>query len=340
MTTNPAFPAIEIEPIVPGGPVSAPGIGWEEYFETVKPPASLDSAGKRVDEFIKRHAAEGRRVVLVTSGGTTVPLEENTVRFVDNFSAGTRGATSAEVFLEKGYAVIFMHRQFSLQPFSRHYSHSKNCFLDYMIEDGSGGLIVNRQYSDHMREVLRKYQRAKSQHLLLMETFVTVQDYLFMLRRFTIAMSVLKERAMYYLAAAVSDFFIPPSKMSTHKIQSAEGALVLHLDQVPKIIAPLVGSWAHRGYIVSFKLETDPPLLVSKALRALERYKHQLVIGNILAERKKWVLFVTPEEQTRIELADQELIDGIEIESRIIPELIGRHDTWIGAGERESKAVV
>jgi hypothetical protein len=30
------------------------------------------------------------------SGGTTVPLETNTVRFIDNFSSGARGAASAE----------------------------------------------------------------------------------------------------------------------------------------------------------------------------------------------------------------------------------------------------
>ena len=34
--------------------------------------------------------------MVITSGGTTVPLEKNTVRFIDNFSTGTRGATSAE----------------------------------------------------------------------------------------------------------------------------------------------------------------------------------------------------------------------------------------------------
>ncbi|KAJ1549768.1 Phosphopantothenate--cysteine ligase cab2, partial [Nowakowskiella sp. JEL0078] len=63
---------------------------------------------------------------------TTVPLENQTVRFIDNFSAGTRGATSAEYFIEAGYAVIFLHRQFSLEPYSRHYTHSKNCFLDFL----------------------------------------------------------------------------------------------------------------------------------------------------------------------------------------------------------------
>jgi hypothetical protein len=39
------------------------------------------------------------RVVVVTSGGTTAPLERRCVRFLDNFSQGTRGALSAEQFL-------------------------------------------------------------------------------------------------------------------------------------------------------------------------------------------------------------------------------------------------
>ena len=33
---------------------------------------------------------------LVTSGGTTVPLERRTVRFIDNFSSGNRGAALTE----------------------------------------------------------------------------------------------------------------------------------------------------------------------------------------------------------------------------------------------------
>lgn len=51
-----------------------------------------------------------------------MPLEHNTVRFVDNFSAGTRGSASAEYFLDHGYAVIFMHRLKSLEPFTRHFT--------------------------------------------------------------------------------------------------------------------------------------------------------------------------------------------------------------------------
>lgn len=36
------------------------------------------------------------RVVCVTSGGTTVPLEKRCVRYIDNFSSGHRGAASTE----------------------------------------------------------------------------------------------------------------------------------------------------------------------------------------------------------------------------------------------------
>lgn len=32
----------------------------------------------------------------MTSGGTTAPLEQRCVRYVDNFSSGHRGATSTE----------------------------------------------------------------------------------------------------------------------------------------------------------------------------------------------------------------------------------------------------
>jgi phosphopantothenate---cysteine ligase (ATP) len=52
-------------------------------------------------------------VVLVTSGGTSVPLEKNTVRSVENFSTGTRGALSTEYFLkhDDNIRVIYFHRK-------------------------------------------------------------------------------------------------------------------------------------------------------------------------------------------------------------------------------------
>ena len=46
--------------------------------------------------FVGTSIEQQRKIVIITSGGTTVPLEKNTVRFIDNFSTGARGATSAE----------------------------------------------------------------------------------------------------------------------------------------------------------------------------------------------------------------------------------------------------
>lgn len=49
-----------------------------------------------------------------------VPLETSTIRFLDNFSTGSRGALSAEHFLRNGYIVLFLYRSHTLRPFHRH----------------------------------------------------------------------------------------------------------------------------------------------------------------------------------------------------------------------------
>lgn len=372
------------------------------YFNEYPPPKALPNHEALARAFIDLHVESNRRVVLVTSGGTTVPLETQTVRFIDNFSAGTRGATSAEYFLQLGYAVIFLHRQYSLLPYSRHYSHSTNCFLDFMDEaPPSGGsphgpIVVRDEYQDKMRDVLRKYRYAKQNNLLLLLPFTTVSEYMFELRSLAKLMCPLGPNALFYLAAAVSDFFIPRSRMAEHKIQSSElpahmqdnavdseeiytgeneeeppknrKKLVINLDPVPKFLHRLVDGWAPDGsMVVSFKLETDPSLLVYKARTALQRYSHHLVIGNMLSTRKWEVVFITPdppyerwirvpkarrsksisgaEEQVgRAEIKKADSApppetdetppadggrDGMEIESLIIPELVKLHDNMI-----------
>ena len=238
------------------------------------------------------------------------------VRFVDNFSAGTRGATSAEYFLENGYAVIFLHREHSLLPYSRHYSHSTNCFLDYMSLSASGTVEVNEEWQERMGAVLGQYADARREGKLLLVSYTTVNDYLWELREMAVLMQPLQSRALFYLAAAVSDFFIPKERMVEHKIQSSEDfnartrtvngdagkepaariegqRLVIDLDPVPKFLKQLVDGWAPEGMIVSFKLETDPALLVKKAQYALKKYSHHLVIGNLLSTRKWEVVFVS-----------------------------------------------
>lgn len=362
-----------------------------DYFETNPPPKNLQSHTTLAKTFIEQHHAANRRVVLITSGGTTVPLENQTVRFIDNFSAGTRGATSAEYFLEAGYAVIFLHRQFSLLPYSRHYSHTTNCFLDYLTESSTGDIVAKPEYQAQMRAVSRKYNAAKQGNLLLVLPFTSVTEYLWELKEIAILMRPLGPQGLFYLAAAVSDFFIPRERMAEHKIQSSGSAedtsaptpigagapqtkkLVIDLDPIPKFLKTLVDGWAPEGMIVSFKLETDPSILVSKSQGALEKYSHHLVIGNLLSTRKWEVVFVAPDAEEhwiRVPMhrrvqsvsdaaggvqrpekavlrddggADEVWVDGfedvgngrVEIESLIVPEVEEMHRRHIKAYRRK-----
>ncbi|KAG1669832.1 hypothetical protein FOA52_001662 [Chlamydomonas sp. UWO 241] len=89
-------------------------------------------------------------VVVVTSGGTIVPLERRCVRFIDNFSAGSRGALSTEEFLQVGFETIF--------------------------------------------------------------------EYLTFLRLIALSLAPYGPRVLFYLAAAVSDFYVPWSELDEHKI--------------------------------------------------------------------------------------------------------------------------
>ncbi|KAJ6260428.1 LOW QUALITY PROTEIN: Phosphopantothenate--cysteine ligase CAB2 [Drechslerella dactyloides] len=340
----------------------------KSYFNTNLPPPELEEYSERTEQFVRHHYHHQRRVVLITSGGTTVPLENQTVRFIDNFSAGTRGATSAEYFLEAGYAVIFLHRQFSLLPYSRHYSHSTNCFLDFLSEaqptDGyakKSAVMAKGEYSDTMLSVLRKYNHAKRENLLLLLPFTTINSYLFLLRALAMKMEPMGSKALFYLAAAVSDFFIPRERMSEHKIQSgdfnetqlvdpaASGVgkkLIIDLDPVPKFLKRLVESWAPKGMIVSFKanslgqLETDEGILLKKCRLALERYSHHLVIGNLLQTRKFEVVLVDsvdPQKQPRRLTLQRDEANGVkfatkqdmEIEEQIVTEVVRRHGARI-----------
>lgn len=114
-----------------------------------------------------------------------------------------------------------MHRQFSLQPFSRHYSHSTNPFLDFLevnpsissTSSNSSDITVTESKRAELLETLKAYKEAHHADMIHTLTFVTVNDYLWLLRAVSQELSVLGRGALYYLAAAVSDFFLPRQKM-------------------------------------------------------------------------------------------------------------------------------
>ncbi|XP_068598840.1 phosphopantothenate--cysteine ligase [Brachionichthys hirsutus] len=293
-------------------------------------PSHVEEVKEKMAAFAGHHAAAGRRVVLITSGGTKVPLESRTVRFLDNFSSGRRGASSAEYFVESGYAVIFLHRHRSLYPYTRMFS-TMNLLdaLTLRSEGTCGEVVVDQQVLPNIAKVLKRYREVKGGRLLLPIEFSTLSEYLHLLKAAAQALSTIGSQAMFYLAAAVSDFYIPASEMPEHKIQSSNGPLQLSMNMVPKILAPLVKDWAPQAFVTSFKLETDATILLEKARRALDTYRHQAVVANVLDSRRGYVVVVTPETQAELVLTEEDEKNEVEIEVRIVDNLTSAHNKFM-----------
>lgn len=159
-------------------------------------PSHVEEVKEKMATFATHHAAAGRRVVLITSGGTKVPLESRTVRFLDNFSSGRRGASSAEYFIDSGYAVIFLHRHRSLYPYTRMFS-TMNMLdaLKFRSGEGassnSGEVVVNQQVLPNIAKVLKRYQEVKEGRLLLPIEFSTLSEYLHLLKAAAQALSTI-----------------------------------------------------------------------------------------------------------------------------------------------------
>jgi hypothetical protein len=91
---------------------------------------------------------------------------------------------------------------------------------------------------------------------------------------------------MFYLAAAVSDFYVPWASLPEHKLQSQNGALNLDLAPVPKCVDLIRAEWAPGAFVISFKLETNKDLLEPKAESALVKHNAHCVVANLLETRK------------------------------------------------------
>ncbi|XP_007908912.1 phosphopantothenate--cysteine ligase [Callorhinchus milii] len=314
------------------------------FMSDCEPPPNAAHSARAMAQFAAGQAAQGRRVVLVTSGGTKVPLESRTVRFLDNFSSGWRGAASAEYFLGLEYAVLFLHRHRSLFPFSRRYSAIN--LLDALRAEpepragagaGAGAEPRWRVEADQavlpaIVPVLQRYQAVREAGLLLAVEFSTLSDYLYLLRAAAQALSPIGPKAMFYLAAAVSDFFIPASEMPEHKIQSGASPLQITMRMVPKMLCPLVKDWAPQAFVTSFKLETDASQLVCRARKSLETYRHQVVVANTLDTRRVQVIIVTMDCQTELKLTESEVKENSEIEKKIVEHLCKCHTNFIEKG--------
>jgi phosphopantothenate---cysteine ligase (ATP) len=311
----------------------------------------------QLNEFVLHN--HHRPLAVVTSGGTAVDLERNSVRCLENFSTGLRGAVSVEEFLRRGYAVVHLSRVGSASPYARilhqhvlhqHPHHPLNLqtlgsllripgdqeseqddiirsvleqdqnrprrdvvdddpFLtnptsnrrrkgsvqedSEVDEEEDVRLALAVQRSSRLHRALKERSEALRENRILSLPFRTVLSYLAALELVANSVNDCRSLVIFYMAAAVSDFYIPAEEMSMHKIQSTnEGGLTLHLRPVPKALGYLRKYWAPDAYLVSFKLETDMDILKTKAEQAMDKYGSHLVVSNLLQSRhdKVWIL--------------------------------------------------
>ncbi|XBH62916.1 hypothetical protein VPH35_117011 [Triticum aestivum] len=160
---------------------------------------------------------------------------------------------------------------------------------------------------------------------LLKLQFTTIFEYLQLLRMVATSVSTVGQRGMFYLAAAVSDFYVPWDSMAKHKIQSAGGPLEMRLSQVPKMLSVLRDQWAPLAFCVSFKLETNSDILVQKANMALNKYKMNIVVANLLATYKDQVIIVTNGARNTVRTRNSD----DDLEEQIIKLLAQKHSKYI-----------
>ncbi|QGM48727.1 MPPV-103 conserved hypothetical protein [Magpiepox virus 2] len=180
-----------------------------------------------------------------------------------------------------------------------------------------------------MVDGLKSYKKAIDDEMLLVIDFTCLYEYLKLLQYISESLSLMGEDAMIYLAAAVSDFYIPYEDMPEHKMESEGDEIMIKMKTVPKMLSHLVDEWAPNAFVVSFKLETNDSIVVSKARDALNKYKHHVVIANLMKDRRTNVIIITKDSEHNLVLSEKEKLDGEVIEDKIITSLIRLHYNFI-----------
>jgi phosphopantothenate-cysteine ligase len=187
-----------------------------------------------------------------------------------------------------------------------------------------------------VKAAIKAAKTAQDDGCLLQVPFVTLYDYLVLLRCAAESVRVAGRKAIIFAAAAVSDFYLPSDKVAEHKIQSSAGPLKLEFACVPKMVKALKELWCPDAFVVTFKLETDPALLTRKAMIHLATgstgYGVQAVIGNLLSEHKDKVTFFTASDAPIvITRTEDERAKDEDLEKRLIPVVSASHSNYLSA---------
>lgn len=296
-----------------------------------------EELNKKLNSFILKTKESNKKIILITSGGCSIRLEKNTVRMIENFSTGTRGALSAEEFLKHNYNVIFFHRDKSNLPF--------------IFKIDTNKLLNDDDYFNSV-EIKKTRESAKKYHdNIIYIPYTTLEDYLSKLYPLCERIKEFNKHAFVYLAAAISDFYIPEKDLSEHKIQSrddkgsAKQTLEITLYPAPKDLFKIKTEINKFCFLITFKLETDVEILEKKALASLNKSKSNIVVANILNNRYNEIhlfrrdnndvdSFLKNEDKidyTHEILKKKDVVDCVNIEEILVKKLVELHDSYINS---------
>ena len=123
------------------------------------------------------------------------------------------------LLLPVGYKVIFLHRVGSAFPFTTGLRSSVSSHIDSSfltgLEDKKQGIYLNVQNGGRTKSELRCYKHCVKNGMLLSFPFESIDEYLSSLQIIAEELSPLGSRVCFFLAAAVSDFYIPKEEVRT-----------------------------------------------------------------------------------------------------------------------------
>ena len=114
--------------------------------------------------------------------------------------------------------MVLLYRKGSVYPFTTGIRLSASRYIDNdllsNLEDRKQGIFLNVNNGGRIKSELRCYNHCIKNKMLLTIPFETLQEYLSSLQFLAEELSDLKERVCFYLAAAVSDFYVPEEEVS------------------------------------------------------------------------------------------------------------------------------
>ena len=307
----------------------------QDFFDKTPedPHWQLSAIQKETEQFIATQLADRRGIALITSGATIVPLDPENDTFVDAAPQGQeqQGPACAEYLLQLGYAVIFVHREGSLRPFTRHFQKyiQNGAFMDMFRLENMGlvlsGVDIPQQLQ--FQKIAQLYTECSTRVLHL--SFTSVQQYLMLTRLAAKAMEVVKDRGIVVLAATLLHFYVPmdPSATATEASEDTDGASTsssvssssskhskmkhikkfaknvakkkneefsVNFVRVPNIIRSIRKDWCPKAFLVTCKHQLASGEAIEAAHGDLEKWGVDVIAGY---HHSREILLITEQEE-------------------------------------------